>query len=165
MTASIEDRLVNLGLTLPEAAAPLANYVLARVSGEHLYVSGHLGKRDGVIVTGKVGQDVERHDAYEAARAAAIDILASARGALGSLDRLRGVVKVTGFVNSGSDFTDHSAIVNGASDLFVEVLGPEHGRHARSAVGVAQLPRGAAVEVEAVFELSPPDPGRATIEP
>jgi enamine deaminase RidA (YjgF/YER057c/UK114 family) len=158
MTESIEDRLVHLGMTLPDTAAPLANYVLARVSGDHLYVSGHLGTRDGVVVTGRVGEDVERHDAYELARSAAIAILASARGALGSLDRLRGVVKVTGFVNSSPEFTDQPAIVNGASDLFVEVLGPEQGRHARSAVGVAQLPRGAAVEIEAVFEVSQPDP-------
>jgi enamine deaminase RidA (YjgF/YER057c/UK114 family) len=154
VTSSVEDRLVHLGLTLPEAPAPVANYVLARRSGDHLYLSGHLGKREGALLTGKVGQDVERNEAYEAARAAAVEILASARTALGSLDRLQGVVKVTGFVNSAPDFTDQSAIVNGASDLFVEVLGPERGRHARSAVGVAQLPRGAAVEIEAVFEVT-----------
>ena len=161
MSQSVEDRLVHLGLTLPESPASLGNYVLARVSGETLFLSGHLGVQDGVVVAGKVGQDIERHQAYELARGAAIAMLASAREALGSLDRLRGVVKVTGFVNSAADFTDHSAIVNGASDLFVEVLGPERGRHARSAVGVAQLPRGAAVEIEAVFEVATADPERS----
>jgi enamine deaminase RidA (YjgF/YER057c/UK114 family) len=150
---SIEERVLQLGLTLPEMQAPLANYVLARVSGDWLYVSGHLGKRDGVIVTGKVDNDIGRNEAYELARAAAIDILSSARQALGTLDRLGGVVKVTGFVNSGPDFTDQSAIVNGASDVLLEVFGPDSGRHARSAVGVAQLPKGAAVEIEAIFEL------------
>jgi len=154
---SIEDRIVQLGLVLPEAPAPLANYVLARVSGAHLYLSGHLGKRDGTVVTGKVDADVNRTDAYELARTAAIEMLASARVALGTLDRIRGVVKVVGFVNSSPDFTDQPAIVNGASDLLVEVFGPEHGKHARSAVGVAQLPRGAVVEVEAVFEIGSED--------
>jgi enamine deaminase RidA (YjgF/YER057c/UK114 family) len=153
MSVSIEERLVHLGVTLPAAQTPLANYVSARMSGGLLYLSGHLGKRDGAVVTGQVGRDVNRNDAYELARAAAIDMLASAQEELGSLDRARGVVKVTGFVNAAPGFTDLSAIVNGASDLFVEVFGPERGRHARSAVGVAELPKGAAVEVEAVFEV------------
>jgi enamine deaminase RidA (YjgF/YER057c/UK114 family) len=150
---SVEARVAQLGIAFPEAATPLANYVLARVSGDRLYVSGHLGKRDGDVVTGRVDEHITRHDAYELARGAAIDMLASARAAVGTLDRLVGVVKVTGFVNSSADFTDQSAVINGASDLLVEVFGPEHGRHARSAVGVAQLPRGAAVEVEAIFEV------------
>jgi enamine deaminase RidA (YjgF/YER057c/UK114 family) len=150
---SIEERVVQLGLSLPEGQAPLANYVLARESGERLYVSGHLGKRDGTIVTGKVDTDVGRNEAYELARSAAVEMLASARHALGTLDRLRGVVKVTGFINSAPEFTEQSAIVNGASDLLVEVFGPDSGRHARSAVGVAQLPKGAAVEIEAIFEV------------
>jgi len=150
---SIEARVAQLGIALPEVPAPLANYVLARVSGDRLYISGHLGKRDGEVVTGKVDDSVSRHDAYELARGAAIEMLASARAAMGSLDRLAGVAKVTGFVNSSAEFTDQSAVINGASDLFVEVFGPESGRHSRSAVGVAQLPRGAAVEVEAIFEL------------
>ncbi len=152
---SLEERLVHLGLTLPEVVTPVANYVLARESGERLYVSGHLGRRDGAVVAGKVDSEVPRNDAYELARTAAIDILASARAALGSLERLRGVLKVTGLVNSAPDFTDQSAIVNGASDLLVEVFGPERGRHARTVIGVAQLPRGAAVEIDAIFALGP----------
>jgi len=150
---SIEDRLAQLGLTLPTPQAPLANYVTARAVGDRLYTSGHLGKLDGVVVVGAVGADVSPLDAYNAARAAAIDILASARQAVNTLDRVRGVVKVTGFVHSATDFTDQSSVVNGASDLFVEVFGPVGGRHARSAVGVAQLPQGAAVEIEAILDI------------
>jgi len=151
--ALVEQRLAELGITLPDTATPLANYVLARVSGHHLYVSGHVGKRDGAVVSGKVGDDVDRDTAYQLARATAIDILASVRAALGSLDQVRGVIKVTGFVNGGASFIEHPAVVNGASDLFVEVFGPDAGRHARSAVGVAQLPLGAAVEIETIFEI------------
>ena len=150
---SIEARIAQLGIKFPDTPAPLANYVLARVSGDRLYLSGHLGKRDGEVVTGKVEEEISRHDAYELARGAAVDLLASARAALGTLDRVAGVAKVTGFVNSSLDFTDQSSVINGASDLLVEVFGPERGRHARSAIGVAQLPRGATVEVEAIFEL------------
>lgn len=164
MTVSVEERLLQLGLRLPDAPAPLANYVLARGCGNQLHLSGHLGKRDGVVVSGKVGAGIDRHEAYDLARSAAIEMLASARSSLGSLDRLRGIVKLTGFVNSAADFTDQSAIVNGASDLFVEVLGPQRGRHARSAVGVAQLPRGAAVEIEGIFEISP-EPAAADAAP
>ena len=150
---SIEERTAQLGIAFPEPTTPLANYVLARISGDRLYVSGHLGKRDGEVISGKVDETVSRHEAYELARGAAIDMLACARAALGTLDRVTGVVKVTGFVNSAAGFTDQSAVINGASDLLVEVFGTDHGRHARSAVGVAELPRGAAVEVEAIFEL------------
>ena len=149
---SIDDRLAELGVTLPAAATPVANYVLARRSGELLYLSGHLGKRDGKLVCGKVGDDVARDDAYALARGAAIDLLATARAELGTLDSVRQVVKLTGFVNSAAGFTEQSAVINGASDFFVEVFG-ERGKHARSSVGVAQLPLGAAVEVEAVLEV------------
>jgi enamine deaminase RidA (YjgF/YER057c/UK114 family) len=149
---SVEEKLGQLGITLPDVAAPVANYSLARRTGSLLYLSGHLGKRDGKLVRGKLGAELSREDGYALARAAAIDILASARGELGSLDRVREVVKVTGFVSSAEDFTEQPAVVNGASDLFVEVFG-EAGKHARSSIGVAQLPLGAAVEVEAVFEV------------
>lgn len=150
---SIEDRIAQLGLSLPDAQAPLANYVTARLSGERLYLSGHLGKQDGVVVKGKVDSDLSRHEAYALARAAAIDLLASARQELGTLDRVENVLKVVGFVNCAPQFVDLSSVVNGASDLLVEVFGPDRGRHARSAVGVAELPQGAAVEVEAIFEV------------
>lgn len=150
---SIDERLQELGITLPDVPAPVANYVLARRSGSTLYLSGHLGKRDGKLIRGRLGEELTRDDGYALARAAAIDVLASARAALGSLDAVQQVVKVTGFVSSAADFTEQPAVVNGASDLFVDVFG-ERGKHARSSIGVAQLPLGAAVEVEAVFEVA-----------
>lgn len=150
---SIDERLAELGITLPEVAAPVANYVLARRSGAYLFLSGHLGKRDGKLVRGKVGAEVSRDEAFALARGAAIDLIATARAQLDLLDHIRQVVKLTGFVNSAPDFTEQSAVINGASDLLVEVFG-ERGKHARSSVGVAQLPLGAAVEVEAVFEVA-----------
>jgi enamine deaminase RidA (YjgF/YER057c/UK114 family) len=150
---SAEARLAALGITLPDAVTPLATYVTARRSGKHLYLSGHLGKRDGVPVTGAVGDSVTREEAQELARLATIDLLASARTVLGTLDAVRAVVKVTGFVRSAQSFTEQSFVINGASDLLVEVFGEERGRHARSAVGVAQLPLGAAVEIEAILEV------------
>ncbi|TMB90356.1 MAG: RidA family protein [Chloroflexi bacterium] len=145
MTMSVEARLTELGINLPTPATPVANYVTARISGDHLYLSGHVGKRDGEMVS---------DDAYVLARATAIDMLASVRAALGSLDRVAGVVKVSGFINSAPDFTEQPAVLNGASDLLVEVFGLERGRHARTAVGVAQLPLGAAIEIEAVFAVA-----------
>lgn len=150
---SAESRLAEMGLTLPEVTQPVANYVLARRSGGHLFLSGHLGKREGKLVRGRVGEDVSKDEAYVLARGAAIDLLASARVALGGLEAISGVAKVTGFVNSAPDFIEQSAVVNGASDLLVEVFG-DGGKHARSSIGVAQLPLGAAVEIEAVFELA-----------
>jgi enamine deaminase RidA (YjgF/YER057c/UK114 family) len=127
--------------------------VPARRSAGLLFLSGHLGKRDGQLVRGRVGGDIDRDQAYALARAAATDILASALAALGSLDSITGVVQVTGFVNSAPGFTEQPAVVNGASDLLVDVFGEERGRHARSSVGVAELPLGAAVEIEAIFEV------------
>lgn len=152
MTA--EQRIAELGIELPVAAAPVANYVMTRLSGNLLFVSGHVCKRDGAVVTGRLGDSVSRDDGYALARATVLDVLASARAALGSLDRVTAVVRIVGFVNSTPTFTEQSVVVNGASDLLVEVFGEEHGRHSRAAVGVAQLPLGAAVELEAIFEVS-----------
>jgi enamine deaminase RidA (YjgF/YER057c/UK114 family) len=149
---SVDERLTELGIVIPEAITPVANYVTARRVGDLLFVSGHLGKRDGAVVKGRVGDDVDTDTAYDLARSAAIDLLGTARAALGSLDAV-GVVKLTGFVHSASTFTDQPAVINGASDLLVTVFGQERGRHARSAIGVAQLPLGAAVELEAIFEV------------
>lgn len=149
---SVDDRLAELGITLPSTTAPVANYVSTRRAGNLLFVSGHLCKRAGTVVTGRVGDDVDTQTGYDLARLAAIDILGTAHAALGSLDDVA-VVKLTGFVNSAPGFTEQSAVVNGASDLFVQVLGAERGAHARSAIGVAQLPLGAAVEVEAILEV------------
>lgn len=152
MTA--EQRIAELGIELPVAAAPVANYVMTRLSGNLLFVSGHVCKRDGAVVTGRLGDSVSRDDGYALARATVLDVLASARAALGSLDRVTAVVRIVGFVNSTPTFTEQSVVVNGASDLLVEVFGEERGRHSRAAVGVAQLPLGAAVELEAIFEVS-----------
>jgi enamine deaminase RidA (YjgF/YER057c/UK114 family) len=126
--------------------------VTARQSGNLLFLSGHLGKRDGTVVTGKLGDELDTDAGYDLARSAAIDLLGTARAALGTLDTVA-VIKLTGFVQSASTFTGQPAVVNGASDLLVAVFGQERGRHARSAIGVAQLPLGAAVELEAIFEV------------
>jgi len=149
---SIDNRLTELGIVIPPTTTPVANYVTARRTGNLLYLSGHLGKRDGAVVTGRVGDDVDTDAAYDLARGAAIDLLGTARAALGTLDDVA-VVKLVGFVHSAATFTEQPAVVNGASDLLVAVFGPERGRHARSAIGVAQLPLGAAVELEAIFEV------------
>lgn len=152
---SIDKRLAELGITLPTAPAPVANYVPAVVTGNLLFVSGQICKAgDGRIVTGKLGAGVEVAAGREAARICALNLLAQARAALGSLDRIRRVVKLTGFVACAPAFVDQPAVMNGCSDLLVEVLG-ESGRHARSAVGVPSLPLDAAVEVEAIFEIAP----------
>ncbi len=148
----IDARLTELGIVIPETTAPVANYVTSRQSGNLLFISGHLGKRDGTVVTGRLGEDVDTDTGYDLARNAAIDLLGTARAALGTLDTVA-VVKLTGFVQSASTFTGQPAVVNGASDLLVAVFGHERGRHARSAIGVAQLPLGAAVELEAIFEV------------
>jgi len=149
---AVDDRLAELGIVIPATTAPVANYVTARRTGDLLFLSGHLGKRDGAVVAGRVGDDVDTETAYDLARRAAIDLLGTARAALGTLDTVA-VVKLTGFVQSATTFTEQPAVVNGASDLLVSVFGPERGRHARSAIGVAQLPLGAAVELEAIFEV------------
>ena len=150
---SIEQRIAELGIDLLPASTPVANYVMTRRSGSLLFVSGHVCKRDGAVVTGQLGDSVSRDEGYALARATVLDVLASVRAALGSLDRVTAVVKLTGFVTSTATFTEQSAVVNGASDLLVEVFGDERGRHARAAVGVAQLPLGAAVELDAIFEF------------
>lgn len=150
---SVDDRLAELGIVIPPSTPPVANYVSTRRVGNLLFVSGHVSKRDGAVVTGKVGADLDTKAGYDLARLVAIDILGTVRAALGSLDEVT-FVKITGFVNSDPGFREQPAVINGASDLLVQVLGPERGAHARSAIGVAQLPLGAAVEVEAILEVS-----------
>lgn len=143
----IEARLKELGITLPEPAAAAGNYLPVVEEGGWIYVSGQLPLRDGQLTcTGYVGQDVTIEDAYQAARLCAINGLGLIKQAAGSLDRVR-IVRVGGFVASAPGFTAQPKVINGASDLLVEVLG-DRGRHARAAVGVAELPLGAAVEVE-----------------
>ncbi len=154
MAGAIEKRLSELGITLPPAPAPVANYVPTAITGNLLFVSGQISRGgDGVTLTGKLGAGVDVARGREAARICALNILAQANAALGSLDRIVRVVKLTGFVNAAPAFVDHPQVVNGASDLLVEILG-DRGRHTRSAVGVAGLPLDAAVEVEAFLEIS-----------
>ncbi|EAR49705.1 hypothetical protein OG2516_12396 [Oceanicola granulosus HTCC2516] len=154
MSGPIDARLADLGLTLPEASAPAANYVSYVRSGDILYVSGQVSAENGSFLTGKIGADLTVEDGVHAARCCALSLLAQVRAACdGDLGRLKRVVKLTGFVNSTADFTDQPKVVNGASDLLVEVLG-DMGRHARSAVSAAALPLGVAVEIEGIFEIA-----------
>ncbi|MAF30005.1 MAG: hypothetical protein CL820_13910 [Croceicoccus sp.] len=151
---SIDKRLYDMGITLPEPAAPVASYVATVEHGGLLHISGQLPFVDGQIVKGRLGESVTLDDGVNAARACGIMILAQAKAALGSLERVERVVKLGGFVNSTGDFVDQPKVVNGASDLMMAVFG-ENGRHARSAVGVPVLPLGAAVEVDAIFAVRP----------
>jgi enamine deaminase RidA (YjgF/YER057c/UK114 family) len=151
--SQIEARLAELGITLPTPAKPVANYVPAVQTGNILFVSGQVSRAADVDYSGKLGLNVDIETGAKAARICAINLLAQVKAHVGDLDRLVRVVKLTGFVNSTLEFGDHPKVVNGASDLMVEVLG-DRGRHARSAVGVAALPFGVAVEVEAIFEIA-----------
>ncbi|WP_230292530.1 RidA family protein [Croceicoccus sp. Ery5] len=151
---SIAKRLSEMGITLPEPAAPVASYVATVEHGGLLHISGQLPFIDGEIVKGRLGESVTLDDGIAAARACGIMILAQANAALGSLERVERVVKLGGFVNSTGDFTDQPKVVNGASDLMMAVFG-DIGRHARSAVGVPVLPLGAAVEVDAILAVRP----------
>jgi enamine deaminase RidA (YjgF/YER057c/UK114 family) len=147
---SAERRLAELGLELPEPPAPLANYVPWRIGGGLLFLSGVGPRRaDGTSITGVVGADLSVRQGYEAARLCGLNLLANMRQALGSLDRVEAVLKVLGMVRATPDFAEQPEVVNGCTDLFVQVLG-DAGRPARSAVGMGSLPRGIAVEIEAV---------------
>lgn len=151
---SAEGNLARLGIVLPRAPAPVAAYVPAVAAGGLLFTSGQLPFQDGqVAYRGKVGADLSPEEGAAAARLCVLNCLAVARAALGTLDRVARVVKVTGYVNSAPGFTGQPAVVNGASELLVAVFGPA-GQHARAAVGVAELPLDAAVELEAIFALA-----------
>lgn len=150
---TIEARLAELGITLPEPAAPVASYVPVVIAGGLAHVSGQLPFVGGQLVTGRLGEDVSFEDGAAAARACGLMVLAQVRAALGSLDRVERVVKLGVFVNSAAGFTDQPKVANGASDLMAEVFG-DAGRHARAAVGVPALPLGAAVEVDAILAVS-----------
>jgi enamine deaminase RidA (YjgF/YER057c/UK114 family) len=151
---SIDQRLAQLGIRLPEAAAPVAAYRPVIVHGGVAYVSGQLPFLDGELVTGRLGENVPLERGYDAARACGLMILAQLKAALIPLDRVSHVIKLGAFVNSTVDFTDQPKVANGASELMFDVFG-QVGRHARSAVGVPVLPLGAAVEVDAIVALHP----------
>ncbi len=149
-----EARLQELGIELPQAATPAGNYVNAVRTGNLMFLAGKgPSKPDGAYVTGKVGSDLTVEEGYEAARLVGLSQLAVLKAELGSLDRVQRIVKVHGMVNAASDFTNHPEVMNGFSDLMVEVFG-EKGKHARAAVGMGSLPRGIAVEIEVVVEVS-----------
>lgn len=151
--SKIEKRLTELGVTLPNAPAPAANYVPFVKVGDMVYVSGQISNGPDGLITGKLGADMATEAGAAAARTCAISLLSQLKAACdGDMDRLVRVVKLTGFVNSTADFTDQPKVVNGASDFLVEALG-DAGRHSRSAVSAASLPLGVAVEIEGIFQI------------
>lgn len=154
MSNPIEARLTELGLTLPDAPAPAANYVPYVLSSNMLFISGQVSMGPDGFITGKVGDDLSVEQGADAAKACALSLLAQVRAACdGDLTRLKRVVKLTGFVNSHGDFADQPKVINGASDVLVDILG-DAGRHSRSAVSAAALPFNVAVEIEGIFELA-----------
>jgi enamine deaminase RidA (YjgF/YER057c/UK114 family) len=154
MVGMVEQKLTDLGITLPKPTAPVANYLPFVRSGALLFMAGQicLDQTGKVVAAGKLGGSVSLEDGQKAARACAINLLAQAKAAVGDLDRIVRVVRLGGFVNAVPTFLDGPKVMNGASDLMVDVFG-DKGRHARTTVGVAVLPLDAAVEVEAVFEV------------
>ena len=155
MAMSYEQKLTQLGLELPDPPKPLANYVPVVRAGDLLFLSGVLPSRDGrLVMTGKLGENLTVEQGVEAARVAVLNGLSIVRGEAQSLDRVKQIVKMVGYIASAPGFTDQPQVLNGASDLLVSVFG-EAGRHARVAVGVAELPRLAPVEIELIVELRP----------
>ncbi|MGF1619720.1 MAG: RidA family protein [Rhodomicrobiaceae bacterium] len=146
-------RLAALGLALPDAPAPAANYVPFHISNGLLFISGQLSRTAAESVIGKLGADVTVEDGQKAAQLACLNILAQAKAATGSLERISQALRLTGYVNATPDFTEHPKVINGASDLLVAVLG-DRGRHTRAAVGMGSLPFDVAVEVDAIFAIS-----------
>ena len=154
MAGTVEQKLASLGITLATPASPIANYAPFVRSGNLLVVSGQLcfGADGKLVAKGQLGSGVSIEDGQKAARACAVNLLAQIKGALGDLDKVSCVVRLGGFINSAHGFTDGPKVMNGASDLMVEVFG-DKGRHARSTIGVSALPADAAVEVEGMFEV------------
>jgi len=149
----VEEKLARMGLELPTQTPPVANYVRAVRTGDLVFLAGHGPRRpDGDYVTGKVGRDLSVEEGYAAARLTALALLASLKEEIGDLDRVQRIVRVFGMVNSEPDFTEQPQVINGCSDLLVELFG-DRGRHARAAVGMASLPIGIAVEIEMVVEV------------
>ena len=153
MAGEVEARLQALNLTQPDVPAPVANYVPFLHLNNMLFISGQLPMQDGrIAVSGRLGADLELPQGQEAARLCALNILAQAKAALRDLDRIVQCLRLNGFVNAAPGFVDHPKVINAASDLIVEVLGPK-GRHTRVAVGCASLPLGVAVEIDAIFAI------------
>ena len=152
---SAEAKLVELKLELPPAPKVGGVYKPVVIAGNMAYVSGHVSiKKDGSIIVGRVGADVDQEFGRKAAEASGLAILATLRANLGSLDRVKRVIKTLGMVNSTAEFTNHPEVINGCSELWAKVWGPDHGIGARSAVGMGSLPRNSTVEIEAIFELA-----------
>jgi enamine deaminase RidA (YjgF/YER057c/UK114 family) len=151
---SVYEKLKALNIELPAVAAPVAAYVMYAQTGNTVYLSGHVAKKDGKPWVGQLGKDMATEEGKQAARAVAIDLIATLQAACGGdLNRIKRIVKVMSLVNSTPDYTEQHLVTNGASELFVEVFG-EQGKHARSAFGVAQIPLGACVEIDLVAELA-----------
>lgn len=151
---AVEEKLKKLGIVLPPAPSAVANYVPSLLHANILYISGQIARAaDGHIMTGAVGQDLTVEEGQIAARLCALNILAQTKSALGSLDRIRQVLRITGYVNAPAGFADHPKVMNGASDLLVEILS-EKGRHTRAALGVSGLPGNSAVEVDAMIAFT-----------
>ena len=149
-----QDRLQSLGITLPPVAVPAAAYVPFVRTGNLVFISGHIAKKDGKAWVGQLGLSTDTEEGKAAARAVAIDLMGTLQAAVGDLGRVKRIVKVLSLVNSTSTFTEHHLVTNGCSELLGAVFGPEVGAHARSAFGVAQLPMGACVEIELIAEVA-----------
>ena len=152
-THPVYTQLESLGITLPEVATPAAAYLPFVRCGNLVFISGHLAKKDGQVVVGQLGDTVTTDQGRAAARLIAIDLMGTLQAAVGDLGKVRRIVKVLGLVNSTARFTEHHLVINGCSELLVEVFG-DAGRHARSAFGVAQIPMGACVEIELIAEVA-----------
>lgn len=151
---SIYAKLSQLGITLPQVATPAAAYVPYVLTGNMVFLSGHIAKRDGKVWVGQLGKNMSTEEGKAAARAVAIDLMGTLHAAVGDLNRVKRIVKLMSLVNSTGDFTEQHLVTNGASELIGEVFGAEQGAHARSAFGVAQIPLGACVEIELIAELA-----------
>lgn len=150
---TIDARLRDLGIELPPAPAPAANYLPFVQTGNLVFISGQISQNADGLIRGRLGDELDVEEGAEAARACGLALLAQLRAAVGDLDRVTRIVKLTGFVNSTPEFTDQPEVINGCSNLMAEVFG-DKGRHARAAVSAAALPRGVAVEIEAIFEVA-----------
>jgi enamine deaminase RidA (YjgF/YER057c/UK114 family) len=154
ITMTPQDRLQSLGITLPPVAVPAAAYVPFVRSGNLVFISGHIAKKDGKPWVGQLGAGTTTDVGKAAARAIAVDLLGTLQAAVGDLSKVKRIVKVLSLVNSAPTYTEHHLVTNGCSEFLVEILGPEVGAHARSAFGVAQLPMGACVEIELIAEVA-----------